>query len=101
MSLPRVPRHRPRPKLRAIPRQKSAAAAYAEMQQLAVEKQRLQQELDAIEERRLQIQERFQEINQALATLGQEAASFAQMPPATPPKPTPSRAGESFLVIDY
>ncbi|MEN9205988.1 MAG: hypothetical protein Q6J68_01105 [Thermostichales cyanobacterium SZTDM-1c_bins_54] len=97
MSLPRVPRHRSRPKLRAIPRQKSAAAAYAEMQQLAVEKQRLQQELDYLEERRLQIQERFQEINQALAKLAEAAQQYGEKPTPSPPR----AAGFSPMVIDY
>ncbi|GAB4211681.1 MAG: hypothetical protein OHK0012_04580 [Synechococcales cyanobacterium] len=100
MSLPRVPRHRPRPKLRAIPRQKSAAAAYAEMQQLAVEKQRLQQELDYIEERRLQIQERCEEINQALARLGEDAAQYGQPAPAVPPTPEPKGLFSPFT-LDY
>lgn len=77
MSLPRVPRSRPRPKLRAIPKRKTEAAVYAEIQQLAVEKQRLHQELVAIHERRAQIETRLQEIDQAVATLQDTAHCYA------------------------
>ncbi|MGQ9836711.1 MAG: gas vesicle protein GvpV [Cyanobacteriota bacterium] len=76
MSLPRVPRSRPRPKLRSIPRRKTESALYAEMQQLTVEKQRLNQELESIQERQGQIQTRLQEIEQAMQKLKQNAETF-------------------------
>lgn len=79
MSLPRVPRTRPRPKLRAIPRRQTEAAVYAEIQQLAVEKQRLQQELTAMHERRQQIETRLQEIDQSVETLQGTAKHYAQL----------------------
>jgi len=77
MSLPRVPRSRPRPKLCAIPKRKTEAAVYAEIQQLAVEKQRLQQELIAIRERRAQIETRLQEIEHAVTNLQDTAHRYA------------------------
>lgn len=90
MSLPRVPRSRPRPKLRSIPRRKTESALYAEMQQLTVERQRLYQELESIRERQGQIHTRLQEIDQAMQNLKQNAESFAD---PTDPKaetvPTP------------
>ncbi|MEN9231296.1 MAG: hypothetical protein Q6L68_10345 [Thermostichus sp. DG02_5_bins_236] len=89
MSLPRVPRSRPRPKLRSIPRRKTESALYAEMQQLTVEKQRLNQELESIQERQGQIHTRLQEIDQAMQKLKQDAAIFAdaEAKPAFTPEP--------------
>ncbi|MDX2270905.1 MAG: gas vesicle protein GvpV [Cyanobacteriota bacterium] len=78
MSLPRVPRSRPRPKLRAIPKRRTEAAIYAELQQLTIEKQRLLQELEFIEERRGQIAERLGEIQQAMQEAKISAEQFEQ-----------------------
>jgi predicted nucleic acid-binding Zn-ribbon protein len=90
MSLPRVPRTRPRPKLRSIPRRQTESALYAEMQQLTVEKQRLNQELEFIRERQGQIHARLQEIEQAMQHLQQEAKAFRD--PAPPSEPAQLRS---------
>ncbi|MCF2972135.1 gas vesicle protein GvpV [Synechococcus sp. Nb3U1] len=102
MSLPRVPRSRPRPKLRSIPRRKTESALYAEMQQLTVEKQRLNQELESIQERQGQIHTRLQEIDQAMQKLKQDAETFADPeaePTSGPGKPQSSRF--SPMTFDY
>jgi seryl-tRNA synthetase len=91
MSLPRVPRSRPRPKLRSIPRRKTESALYAEMQQLTVEKQRLNQELESIQERQGQIHTRLQEIDQAMQQLKQNAEAFVD--PETKPTSAPEPGG--------
>ncbi len=105
MSLPRVPRARPRPKLRAIPRRKTEAAVYAEIQQLTVEKQRLQQELIAIHERRAQIETRLQEIDQSVANLRDTADHYAETAEiaasGSPPPTIPPPASFQPLTIDY
>lgn len=93
MSLPRVPRSRPRPKLRSIPRRKTESALYAEMQQLTVEKQRLNQELEFIQERQGQIQARLWEIEQALQRFQQEAERFRD--PAAAPELATGRFSSS------
>ncbi|MEN9220916.1 MAG: hypothetical protein Q6M04_00605 [Thermostichus sp. BF3_bins_97] len=93
MSLPRVPRSRPRPKLRSIPRRKTESALYAEMQQLTVEKQRLNQELESIQERQGQIHTRLQEIDQAMLQLKQDAETFtAEAPEESAPTAEPGRS---------
>ncbi|MEN9225243.1 MAG: hypothetical protein Q6L60_07135 [Thermostichus sp. HHBFW_bins_43] len=92
MSLPRMPRSRPRPKLRSIPRRKTESALYAEMQQLTVEKQRLHQELESIQERQGQIHTRLQEIDQAMLQLKQDAATFTtELTKDSAPTPEPGR----------
>ncbi len=107
MSLPRVPRSRPRPKLRSIPRRKTESALYAEMQQLTVEKQRLNQELEAIQERQGQIHTRLQEIDQAMQQLRQDAETFATTAGGDPVSPSKPRQHKSPLsqfspmTIDY
>ncbi len=111
MALPRVPRSRPRPKLRAIPRRKTEAAVIAEIQQLTVEKQRLQQQLVALIERRQQIETRLLEIDQEIQSLQSLAANYAEVAtdtvtqaksgsPSLPINPSASPGHTSF-VIDY
>ena len=101
MSLPRVPRSRPRPKLRAIPKRKTEAAVYAEIQQLMVEKQRLQQELVAIHERRAQIETRLQEIDHSVASLGDTAHRYAEIASSGSPQPIATPSPFQPLTIDY
>jgi cell division septum initiation protein DivIVA len=78
MSLPRMPRSSSRPKLRTIPRRKTEAAVYSEIQQLSVEKQRLHQELAAMHERKGQIEERLGILEQSIAALKQQADRYAE-----------------------
>jgi predicted nucleic acid-binding Zn-ribbon protein len=100
MSLPRLPRSRPRPKLRSIPRRKAESALYAEMQQLSAEKQRLNQELEFLQERQEQIQARLQEIEQALQHFQQAAEAFRN--PVSSPKPSPASFSPSrFLSMTF
>ena len=118
MSLPRMPRSGTRPKLRTIPRRKTEAAVYSEIQQLTVEKQRLHQELVAMTERRGQIEERLGILNQSITALKSQAEVYAEasqnaLDPATanpvPPQEvyrvSPQRFGSNSITtiehIDY
>ncbi len=74
-------------KISTVPRQKTEAADYLELYQLAIEKKRLNQELETIEQRRQQIQQRLAELqdtmNQLQGGVQQSGTGTHQVPQGT------------------